>query len=224
VVRTIAQSITAMAATALLLGLLSGNSSARSLSAREQQFGITWGALEFGSSTSTIRCRATLEGSFHTRAIAKVRGSLVGAITRAIIAHPGCTNGEAWMDNGTEAEPLGRARNRLPFHVTYESFGGTLPEIAEVNLSLSRVSFVLQGSFLGIACLARYGRAEDNIIAHAFHEPAHSISTVFLDPTVNRFSRVDQLLGSVCAATGSLAGSSNRPTTPTGEFLRISLI
>ena len=113
----------AMAAATLLLAGVAASASARSLSTSEQSLRATWSSVEFAGSGATIRCRVTLEGSFHARSISKVRGALAGAVTRAIIGHP-CTGGEAWADNGTESEPLGTAPNKLPFHITYESFQG----------------------------------------------------------------------------------------------------
>jgi len=185
----------------------------------------TWASLEFGSPTATIRCRLTLEGSFHTRTIAKVRGSLIGALTRAIVVRP-CTNGEAWADNGTEVEPLGTAPNRLPFHLTYEGFRGTLPAIDEVRLLLSRISFVMQSSFIGIGCRGRYGRAEDNIIAGAARNTATGeLSTLAPDSTVNRLSLVEALVGGgACPTTGAFRGIGSVTVLSSGNRITVTLI
>jgi hypothetical protein len=98
---TIIRGALATAAATLLLATAITTASARNLSISEQSFRVTFSSLELVTELVTIRCRVTLEGSFHTRTIAKVPGSLVGAISRATVAHP-CTNGEAWADNGTE--------------------------------------------------------------------------------------------------------------------------
>jgi hypothetical protein len=173
----------------------------------------------------TIRCRVTLEGSFHTGTIAKVARSLIGSVSRAIVAHP-CTNGEAWADNGTEAEPLGTAPNKLPFHITYESFTGTLPNIANIGLLYSRFSFVVQGSFIGITGRCRYGRAEDNVSLTSTREVATgaitSISTVAGRTGV---TLADGLVGgSVCPVNGNFAGT-GIPTIPSSaNRITITLI
>ncbi len=219
----ITQMLVTVAAAALLLAAIATTASARNLSASETGFRITWSSLEFGSSTTTIRCRLTLEGTFHSRTIAKVARSLIGYINRASFAHP-CTGGEAWMDNGAESEPLGTAPNKLPFHLTYESFSGTLPRITELNLLLRNASLVIQSSFIGIACRARYGRPEDNIIGHTSVAADGTLGTIGPDGAANRFGRVDQLLGSVCPTTATFAGFSNAPTTPGGGAIRVTLI
>jgi hypothetical protein len=144
----------------LLCGAISSASS-RSISVSDQSFRVSWSSLEFQvREVTTIRCRVTLEGSFHTRTIAKVARALIGAISRAIVSHP-CTGGEAWMDNGVENTPGGRF-NRLPFHFTYENFVAPtgLPNITAIGVLLSRTSFVIQAGGL---CTGRYGTSEDNI-------------------------------------------------------------
>ncbi len=222
--RTSAKWFMVMTAAALLFSSLAGNAAARSLSSQEQSFSVTWNSVEFGSSAATIRCRLTLEGSFHSRTIAKIARSLIGYVTRAIVGRP-CTGGEAWSDNGAESEPLGTAPNKLPFHLTYESFSGTLPAIAEVNFLLRDLSVVIQSSFIGIACRARYGRPEDNVIEHGAREASGGITSLGVDATVNRISRVDQLVGSVCPVTGAFRGTSNAPSAlGSGGLIRISLI
>src|SRR5215217_8780056 len=200
--------LTALTAAVVLASAIS-TASARNLSVSEQSFRATWAELEFSGGIITITCRVTLEGSFHTRTIAKVRGSLIGAISRAIVAHP-CTSGEAWMDNGTEAEPLSTAPQKLPFHLTYEGFRGTLPAIETIRLLLSRVSFVIQTSVFTIPCRARYGRAEDNIIGNVTRNTTTGeVTTLIPDTAANRVSRVEALLGSVCPETGAFAGTGN---------------
>jgi hypothetical protein len=145
----------ALAATLVLASGIT-TASARILSVSESSFLARWNSLEF-ISLVTIRCRVTLDGSFHSRTIQKVARALIGAITRVFISHP-CTGGEGWADDGTPNP--GGTTNRLPFHLTYENFTGTLPEIRTIGLLLSRISFVLQ---VGSGCTGRYGRAEDNI-------------------------------------------------------------
>ena len=154
----------------------------------------------------------------------KTRGSLIGAISRAIVGHR-CTGGEAWADNGTEAEPLGTAPQKLPFHVTYESFTGPLPNIQEVNLLLSRFSWVTRQTFLGLTCQGRYGRLEDNIIFHAAREASGGITELTPDRTVNRFSLVEQLgPNAICPSTGAFSGRATVTNLSTGGRLTITLI
>jgi hypothetical protein len=193
--------------------------SARNLSVSESSFRITWASLEFAvPGVSTVRCRLTLEGSFHTRTIAKVARALIGAISRAIVAHP-CTNGEAWMDNGTEPAPGGRI-NRLPFHVTYESFTGTLPSVTGINLLLSRRSYVYQSGGL---CTGRYGRPEDNITVAASMSGGR-VGTLTPVAGRNAARLVTRIGGILCPETSTFVGSANVASLSGGPALTITLI
>jgi hypothetical protein len=214
------QWLTAITAAILLLTAIATNATAGRLSTTEQSFRNTFTSLEF-TAGSTIRCRVTLEGSFHSRTIPKVRGLLVGAITRAIVAHP-CTGGEVWADNGSEVQPLGVAPQRLPYHMTYDSFVGTLPAITAVALALSRASFVLQATILGLTCRGRYGRVEDTIGTTDALGAGGAITS--LSPNGSS-SLVEQLGPSrVCAATGRFSGNGVVTNLSTGARISITLI
>ena len=122
-------------AVAIVLAAAVGTASARNLSISNQSFRVTWSSLELTNnvSTTTMRCPVTLEGSFHARTLAKSLGSLVGFITRAVIRNESCTNGRATIL--TEA---------LPWHLTYQGFTGTLPNIATIRVNLIRFSFQIE--------------------------------------------------------------------------------
>lgn len=212
-------------ASAILLASFVSTASARNLSTSDRLWRASWNSLEFVG-TVTIRCRVTLEGSFHSQTIAKVARSLIGSVTRVTVAHP-CTNGEAWADNGTETQPLGRAPNRLPFHLTYENFTGRLPNIETIGLLLSRASFVLEATVLGFNCRGRYGRAEDNISATAARDAATggitSITPVEGSATANLVEQLGR--NAICPASGRFRASSGAVIgTNTGRTLTITLI
>jgi hypothetical protein len=216
--------LTATTAAALLLVAIATNASARTLSTSAIFWRAEWSSLDFSGGGGTIRCKVTLEGSFHSRTIAKVARALIGAVSRAIFAHP-CTGGEEWADNGTEAEPLGTAPNRLPWHLTYESFTGTLPNISAINLLLSRVSLVLRATVLGLTCQSRDGRAEDNITLIAAREAGGGITSLTPRAGANSFSLVEQLgPNNVCPATQTITGRSGPVTDVFGAIYRVTLI
>jgi hypothetical protein len=123
------------------MGALVGTASARSLSTSNQSIRATWAAMEFSSPSTgvNVRCPVTLEGSLHSRTIAKVANSLIGYITRAIVAEPSCTGGSAKALTET-----------LPWHVTYGSFAGTLPNITSIRTPVLRSSFNIIAVFFGI--------------------------------------------------------------------------
>lgn len=69
-----------------------------------------------------VSCRITLEGSFHSRSISKASEALIGYIRTAAV-EPLCIEGRMRILTET-----------LPWHVRYESFSGTLPNITGINL------------------------------------------------------------------------------------------
>jgi hypothetical protein len=98
--------------------------SANNLSQSSRTYRATWTALrikdiEARGAEALITCKATLEGSFHSSSIRKVRGALVGQITRA--ATNTCTGGSASYLTET-----------LPWHMKYEAFEGTLPRVTGI--------------------------------------------------------------------------------------------
>lgn len=123
---------------ALVLASAVGIAAARNLSLSNQTFRQTWAPLTMSvtgpfEGTRTIRCNATIEGSFHTRSIAKVVGTLIGYITSERFAHP-CTGGEVWSANGTEVMGGSTVESTLPWHIRYDGFTGTLPSITTIRV------------------------------------------------------------------------------------------
>jgi hypothetical protein len=115
---------------ALLMGLALGSASANRLSLSNRLIRITWANLRFfhegGGINPSYECPVTLEGSFHSATIAKVRDVLMGFITRGVVKSESCsTNGRATI-----------LQERLPWHVTYESFSGTLPNIRTASIRI----------------------------------------------------------------------------------------
>jgi hypothetical protein len=143
--------------------------SARNLSISNQNIRAVWNPVFIIVPMTPVaehRCTLTLEGSFHSRSIAKVAGALIGFITRAAVAHPCGGEGEMWVHNGTE-EPLGvRTANSLPWHMTYQGFTGTLPDISEVRIRIRGVRVTdLWRVFGNPACLAVFGEANESVLS-----------------------------------------------------------
>jgi hypothetical protein len=118
------------------------SASARTFRISNQQLRVTWRRLEFLNQENAVlaRCPVTLEGSFHTATIEKVRKALVGYITTVRVAR--CETGLVTVLTET-----------LPWHLTYESFSGILPNITRIRLLLVNASFLIE--VLGARCLAR---------------------------------------------------------------------
>src|SRR5215207_2569004 len=82
--------------------------------------------LTFGGGFGNIICPVTVHGSLH-RSIAKVVGTLAGMASSVSIDITGCRESFG-VGNITDVRILG-----LPWHRTYESFTGTLPNITAIN-------------------------------------------------------------------------------------------
>ncbi|HEV7773596.1 MAG TPA: hypothetical protein VGO48_09960 [Conexibacter sp.] len=166
---TVKLALTALVATAALASVISG-ASARNLSSSSESFRVVWNPLTFEDGSLAIRCVVTLEGTFHSRTIAKVDGALMGYITRATVRH-GCTEpfsifaADAWTYNGSEVSLGTTLANSLPWHVTYKGFDGRLPNITRVRILLHGLRFVVRISASG--CLGTYGGPTENVIGEA---------------------------------------------------------
>lgn len=129
---------------------------ARNISMSDSAIRATFREFRSGGSGGSvdIRCPLTLEGSFHSRTYAKVRGTLVGQITRAAMGHP-CTGtgGDMYVLNGVEVQEGRTVANTLPWHVRYFSFNGTLPRLSAVTLDIIGFSWIYPP--FGEVCLYR---------------------------------------------------------------------
>lgn len=168
-----------------------GAASAGRLSTSNQFIRATWRSLEFVTGFGTIRCPVTLEGSLHSRTIAKVARALIGAITEASVNQASCSgaaaNSRVITHNGVE-DLLGvAAPQTLPWHLTYESFAGTLPRIEKLNLLLNRFRFSTSIPTFG---LCDYVRSEDSITFELFVNASGVITTIIPREGSNRVKRV----------------------------------
>src|SRR6476659_4031993 len=121
----------ASVAATVLLGALVSSASARNFEISEQRIMATFTNVEFHLIGATARCALTIEGSLHTRTMAKVSGSLIGYITRAELGP--CASGTATIHQAS-----------LPWHVRYSGFAGPLPEINSIITHVIGASFRVQ--------------------------------------------------------------------------------
>jgi hypothetical protein len=126
------------AALALTLGATTANAS-RSFSATNNTLltyvspGLTFGGVPSGSS---FICPVTLTASLHSVA-AKVAGTLIGFVNGSRFGR--CTNSV-----GTDMVAIPLVSHVLPWHITYNSFRGTLPRITEILFTINRAKFLLE--------------------------------------------------------------------------------
>ncbi|MDQ2705862.1 MAG: hypothetical protein M3Y43_11900 [Pseudomonadota bacterium] len=134
----------ALAATgsAVLLGLLVMPAFAGRLSSSTQSISASWTRMDFAGGFGTVECEVTLAGTVHTRTIAKTASTLIGYLTEARVV--ACRRGGATV--------LGAS---LPWHITYRSFEGTLPNITGIGLNVIGASFQMREPTFGATCLMR---------------------------------------------------------------------
>ena len=191
---------------ALLLASAVGAASARNLSSSTQNIRATWSTLEFAAIT-VARCQVTLEGSFHARTIAKVARTLIGTITRFLVKEESCVNGRVHPKN-------------LPWHLTYESFTGTLPNLTNVVFLMSR--FLFEHIATG-TCTADYGAAGDNISLRGNREMGGGITSLETVSNRNTALRVGAGLG-FCEALVRLTGVGAIAVLGTTTRISVTLI
>ncbi|MBS1869629.1 MAG: hypothetical protein JSS99_08200 [Actinobacteria bacterium] len=214
--RTRSKLLTLLAAVAVL-AVAVGTANAGRFSTSEQRFRITWSSFELGGFTELIRCRVTLEGSFHSRSFAKVAEALVGYITGGTIAHP-CTGGEQWLFNGREVQNGTTLANTLPWHLRYESFSGSLPNITELSFKVVGMRLLRESELFGIRLRCTY----TTTAAEPFRGP-------WRRNTTSRVVTEFELGGAVRSESGGGCPTSNfigtgPITTPAGGSITVTLI
>src|SRR5215207_8133225 len=214
--------LTALAASLLLAAVVS-TASAASLSTSNQNIRATWTSLEFeGTGTGLfIRCQVTLEGSFHSRTIAKVARSLISAITKGQVKQETCTNGRGATFNGVERYNGTTSPNTLPWHLTYESFTGTLPAIATVSVLLQRFRF---GITVAGLCTGQFGSETDRITAAASLSAEGNINALTPTEGRNSASLIRRDAGLACPAVGLMRSAGSVMLLGNTTPIRITLI
>jgi hypothetical protein len=205
--RTRSKLILAGLTASLLMGLAVSSATAGRLSTTNTRFRVTWAALRFADATSetgiNLTCRVTLEGSFHSATIRKVAGALIGAITRGIVDGNNCRG----SNEPTRATIL---QESLPWHLTYESFAGTLPNITSITVLLRRYEFQISATIFFVTGTCLYldgGLPEENQAGQITRNTATgALSTL----TALAGRRARFLRGSIpeaCPAFGALSGT-----------------
>lgn len=108
---------------AAMLAIAAGSASANRLSV-PPNYRFVWRSLNIEDTVTEARvlCPVTMEGSFHSQTIRKVRKALIGSVIRADLNSGACTGGNATIHKET-----------LPWLLTYEDFQGRLPNITDFD-------------------------------------------------------------------------------------------
>jgi hypothetical protein len=152
-------SLVALLAVAALAAAV-GIAGARRIEFSEQHIRAVWGEAEpagfiDSGGNYNIRCQLSLEGSFHSRTLSKVCGQLIGYITQAQAPFT-CAGGEIAVLNGNERNHANVvSENTLPWHVRYDSFTGTLPNIAGIRIQIigAAILYWITTPFIATTCL-----------------------------------------------------------------------
>lgn len=138
----------------IVLGAFVSTAAAGRISLSGTIANASWTRLNFSGGFGTMECEIILNKTLHSRSFAKVRGSLMGFITAANITR--CARGSATI-----------LRETLPWHVQYESFAGTLPNITSIRTVIVGLSFRIREPTFGIQCLLSSTVTEPFILAYS---------------------------------------------------------
>jgi hypothetical protein len=191
--------LAALGATVLLSALVS-TASARSFSTTSQGLRSTFREVRFRLPFFTTSCQVTLEGTLHSRTIAKVAGALIGYITRAELGP--CTSGSYTI-----------LRETLPWHVRYLGFTGTLPTITSMRANVIGWSWRMREPF-GITCLWRSATTEPVTLTYN-REASGTLTSSELGGTVTA--------GPECVEEPGVFSSDRGPVTVLGATTRVTV-
>ena len=183
---------------ALVLGALVGAASAGRLSSTSTTFRAPFSRVVLSGAFGTIDCIVTLEGSLHTRTITKTVGRLIGYVTAANLGP--CASGSATF-----------LRETLPWHLTYRSFAGTLPNITAMNVDMSGYSLQYREPLF--TCLFRSGTGAAAMVLTFNREAGGALTTAIIS---------GEAVPSSCGINARFT-SSQAPLTVAGAATRITV-
>jgi len=193
--------LVALASAAVLMAALGSTATARNLSTSSQTLRAQFREIRFNFPNASTTCAVTIDGSFHNRTIAKVPGTLSGFITRVTLG--ACAVGTATVLTGS-----------LPWHVRYQSFTGTLPNITSIIAHVVGAALRVR-EIGGTTCLAVTSAAEPGIITMARETVTGAVTSVELTGTV--------LSGAECLGVGGGFVSDRAPVTVSNSTTRITI-
>lgn len=198
--------------TSVLGSALCTIASASRLSIGEPRFRAVWTEVLFFriADMVEIRCPITLEGSFHSRTLTKVLGTLVGHITRASVATASCVGGRmSWLTA------------RLPWHIKHDHFNGTLPNITSIVYRGVGAEFLLEYTIMGVPLSCLYVTSEPKSIFMTFKR----------DTVTRQLTRIEASLADLapstrgsCRTIGISGETSSLTRLGFGETITVTLI
>lgn len=191
----------AVASATVLLAALVSTASARTFSTTSQTLRSTFREVKFNLPFGDTICQVTLEGSLHSRTIAKVGGALIGYITRAELGP--CSSFAFTI-----------LRETLPWHVRYVGFAGTLPNITAMRTNVIGWSERMREP-QGVACLWRSTATEPVIITYNRDTVTRELTTSEIGGSIRT--------GFECFEISGTYSSDRGPLTVLGAATRITV-
>jgi hypothetical protein len=201
-----------LALAAICLAIAIGPASASRLSFSSTTFRLIWPEMRVTMPLSTTEftmqaiCGVTLAGSFHARTLAKTAGQLVATLAPTTIIPTPCRVGRGiyLLEN---------------WHLRYESFNGTLPNISALTFSLVGLNATWEEPLWGFRCL--YGATPES--------PAHVIATVVRGAiTAIRWDETQGIPGGgesgICGTPARFSGSGTMAERSSSAAITVSLI
>jgi hypothetical protein len=218
--RTFVKLALSAVAASILIAAVTSTASARNLSVSNRNIRITWASLRLEAGSGVL-CPITLEGSFRSMTIAKVARNLIGAVTQGIVNQTACTRGIIATFNGLEIYNGVTKSNTLPWHLTYESFVGALPNIRAVRVLLSRFRLGVRDE--EEICAAEVGSATDNVTFSAVVGAGGALSTFSPVEGMNRATLIRNS-GVICPSTTDVINTGNVTVLNSTTRISITLI
>lgn len=199
-------SITA-AALMLACGAASANSLSISGAFNARSFYIAWNLVQFGEDAGSVECPMSLQGTFHETTLGKSGGALIGHIVGHTLDGEACEGGDVTILSAT-----------LPWHVQYEFFSGTLPNISEIGVDVVGMAVGIRTGIF-FSCLATTTSLSPMVLRLARNIESGTISAVILDP-----DEQIPLSGTFCPEHGTISGVGEATITGTERRIVVSLI
>jgi hypothetical protein len=195
------RTLLALVGAAVLLAALGSAAAARNLSTTSQTLRAQFRELRFNFPNASTQCQVTIDGSFHNRTISKTPGTLSGFITRVTLG--ACATGATTILTET-----------LPWHVRYQSFTGTLPNITAITAHVIGAALRIR-EVGGVNCLATTSATEPGIIRMTRDTVTGAITGAELSGTLAS--------GFECLGTRGGFVSDNAPVTVSNSTARITI-
>lgn len=191
----------------MILATAVGTATARRIEISSQFVRVTWSELTMEGAGISIRCPMTIEGSFHSRTMSKVCGSVVGLVSRAVITPGSCTGAEVAL-----------LQESLPWRLGFIGFTGTLPRIQRIRGSL--IGLALRIEALGTPCLYQLTQTNPGFGEDLMNEATGAVTGLRLDETQSVPLKEG---GPLCPSSGRFSGTATitQLNSTTGITIRL---